>query len=138
KLTNLAIHLLNGLGLFWLTRLLLPRLLQVPSETRKAFDTDFIAAAVAVIWLLHPLNLTGVLYVVQRMTSLSATFVILGLLCYVLARERILRRERGFLLMFVGVAAFGALATFTKENGALLALYIAVIELCAFKFRGPD
>jgi protein O-mannosyl-transferase len=139
KLTNLLIHLLNGAGLFWFAKLLLqsipPNGESVPPTTR-----DGIALAAALLWLLHPLNVTSVLYVVQRMTSLSATFTICGLVTYMLGRQRLARDQTGFPLIFLGLFGFGSLAVLSKENGALLPLYLAAIELALLRFSGlaPD
>jgi tetratricopeptide (TPR) repeat protein len=135
KLTNLAIHLLNGVGLFWLARLLLQSLAaRNVALTPRARDA--IALGAALVWLLHPLNVTSVLYVVQRMTSLSATFQILGVVTYLLGRRRIERGETGFPLILGGFAVFGSLAVLAKENGVLLPLYIAAIELGLLRFAG--
>ena len=81
KLTNLAIHLLNVLLVYVLAGRLARRL-----------GADEIAPAVALfcalLWGVHPLQLTSVLYVVQRMTSLAATFTLAAVLCWLQARER--------------------------------------------------
>ena len=81
KLSNLAIHLLNVLLVYALAGRLTRRL-----------GADAIAPAVALfcalLWGLHPLQLTSVLYVVQRMTSLAATFTLAAMLCWLQARER--------------------------------------------------
>ncbi len=42
--------------------------------------------------MLLPINLTGVLYVVQRMESMANLFVLLGLIGYVAGRRRMLAR----------------------------------------------
>ncbi|HEY8521767.1 MAG TPA: tetratricopeptide repeat protein, partial [Gammaproteobacteria bacterium] len=136
KVTNLAIHLLNGIALFWLTTLLLQAFATLRSAPISDSDRPRIALLVAAIWLVHPLNVTSVLYVVQRMASLSTTFVILGLICYIRGRMKLARGEAGFPLILFGLAVFGALATFTKENGALLPLFVAVIEVTLFRFAG--
>jgi hypothetical protein len=134
KLTNLLIHLLNGIALFWLARLLARG--SERAQRLGSAHTDGIAVAIALIWLLHPLNLTSVLYVVQRMTSLCATFTILGLLCYVAGRQRLVRGESGFPLIILGMVGFGTLAVLTKENGVLLPFYIVATELTLFRFSG--
>jgi hypothetical protein len=72
KLTNLVIHILNSLGIYWLSFLLLKK----AKLTNIFLSSLFIALA----WAVHPINLTSVLYVVQRMTSLSAFFVILSMI----------------------------------------------------------
>jgi hypothetical protein len=135
KLTNLFIHLLNGLGVFLLARLLM-RSLDLNGASTSTAARDGVAIATALIWLLHPLNVTSVLYVVQRMTSLSATFTLFGLVSYLLGRQRLSRGERGLPLILLGLCGFGLLAVLTKENGALLPLYVAVVELTLFRFAG--
>lgn len=134
KLTNLLIHLLNGVGLFWLTKLLLETSVLRKSSVLEKVSPSYLALAVAAIWLVHPLNLTAVLYVVQRMTSLSATFVILGVLSYVLGRRRLARGATGFPLILFGLFGWGALAVLSKENGALLPFFMGVIEVTLFRF----
>ena len=96
KVTNLAIHLLNGCLLF----VLLLRIIRMLPSSRLEHAAngrrgDWLALLVAGIWLLHPINLTAVLFVVQRMESLAQTFVLLGLLLYLEARARQLRNQRG-------------------------------------------
>ena len=81
KLTNLAIHLLNVLLVYALAGRLTRRL--GAGEIAPA-----VALFCALLWGLHPLQLTSVLYVVQRMTSLSATFTLAAVLCWLQARER--------------------------------------------------
>ncbi len=66
--------------------------------THNHVRPEFLAVLVAGLWLLHPLNVSGVLYIVQRMNQLSVTlFTLLGLLCYVEGRLSILRGEPGLL-----------------------------------------
>lgn len=127
KTTNLTIHLLNGLLIFALAR----RLTRVLARDRRlpsAADTAWPALLITALWLLNPLNLTPVLYVVQRMTSLSALLVLAGLWCYVSGRLRMADGDhRGFWLAFVGfpIAGIGILA---KESAALYPLFVLVLE----------
>jgi hypothetical protein len=119
KLTNLVIHLLNGLLVFLLARSLLRVTLvgvraramalqtadpsRCPPATgiaRERASTEattdagkragVIAALIAAGWMLLPINFTGVLYVVQRMESMANLFVMLGLLGYIAGRQRML------------------------------------------------
>lgn len=138
KLTNLIIHLLNGIGLFFLTRLILQGYRR--RAEHRLTDTHILVMALAVsaAWLLHPLNLTGVLYVVQRMTSLSALFVIWGLVCYVAGRQRVNDGRPGTALILTGLLVFTPLAVLSKENGALLPVFMLVIEYIIFAFETPQ
>jgi len=95
KLFNLVVHLLNGVLVFLLARTLLlavPR----PNPLPHAGEGDkqragIVAALIAAGWMLLPINLTAVLYVVQREESLANLFVLLGLIGYVAGRQRMLR-----------------------------------------------
>ena len=92
KLTNVLIHLGNGVLLFWLTR----RLLRAARPSIEPLHEMWVAALIAGGWLLLPINLTAVLYVVQRMESLGNLFVLAALLGYVRGRMRMQRDGRGF------------------------------------------
>jgi len=124
KAVNLAIHLACGALIFELLRRL-ARLGQAGPGGPAAF-----ALAVMTLWLLHPIQSTTVLYVVQRMTQLSALFTLLGLVLYLYCRERYLARREPFLLPLTGVAVWActALAVLSKENGILLPLLALVID----------
>jgi hypothetical protein len=129
KLTNLVIHLLNaGLaGLLVLNLLRASPALRVPAEQQASF-----ALIVAAIWALHPLHVTAVLYVVQRMTSLSALFTLLGLVLYVSGRTRLDRGDRGIPLIASAVLLCLPLAVLSKDNGILMVAYVAIVEIFVF------
>ncbi len=76
-----------------------------------------------------PIMASASLLVVQRMTSLSATFVLLGLVCYLVFRGTIEHHPRRALAgMSANLAAFTLLAMLTKENGILLPVFALVME----------
>lgn len=134
KLTNLVIHLINGLLIYALAVRLLgavPRASSAP-----AVDFRWVALAAAGLWLLHPINLTSVLYVVQRMTSLSALFTLLGLWLYCVARLRMLDGRGSGTILLAATVVCGLLAMLAKESGALFFLYAFVCEVCIFRFGG--
>ncbi|HYP82880.1 hypothetical protein [Variovorax sp.] len=143
KLTNLLIHLGNTL----LVGALAQVLCNASRETRLAFAVrptwvDQSAGwMVAALWALHPLNLTGVLYVVQRMTSLSALFGLAALLIYVSYRTRTAHRNdirHPFLAGLVAAALVLfclALSALSKESGLLFAPLLFWIEIWFFGFR---
>ena len=133
KQQNLLLHLINGLLVFWLISLLLGR---VESNRARA---EAIALSVTALWLLHPIQVSTVLYAVQRLVLLSALFVLSALICYV--KGRILSETRpwlGFTLALLGVSLFGGLGIISKENAALVPLYIATIEYFFFRFPAED
>ncbi len=132
KLTNLLIHTLNGLVLFFLARALVGRLYD--NTDRRSLD--MIALLATALWLLHPFNLSPVLYVVQRMTLLAATFCLIGMLAYVHGRQR--GGGRGVAWIASSYAVWLPLAALSKENGILLPAFLAAIEYFVFRFQSTE
>lgn len=138
KLTNIAIHLAVILAIFFLTRQLLAALRETHGESPKTLHASGVALFVTAFFALHPIQLTSVLYVVQRMTSLSGLFTVLGLIAYVVLRRARFTAGRGLVALFVVPPTCTALALMSKENGALLPLFAGAIELVIFRFRARD
>lgn len=143
KLTNLIIHIINGLLIFWLTRLIFQRLSLINhGNTLQSVISNrtsvWVAAAVALLWLVHPIQLTSVLYVVQRMTALSALFVLLGLIFYLKGRTRMVSgKHGGSWLILIGLFGCGTLGALSKENAVLLPVFMFVLELVLFAGERP-
>ncbi len=135
KLINLITHLLTGLGLFLLTRQIVGSYRDLHRPDLSPGIMRWLPVAVAGLWLVHPLNLTSVLYIVQRMTSLSSLFTVIALCLYMAGRRRMLDDRHGLLLIVGGLCVFGGLSIFSKESGILLLLYLPVLELTLFHFR---
>ncbi|MGH8751818.1 MAG: hypothetical protein ACREUV_08955 [Burkholderiales bacterium] len=132
KFTNLAIHLLIGVLIFFLSERLLA--LEAGRIQRNA---RYLALLAAAIWLLHPLQVSTVLYTVQRMTQLSALFVFAGLLSYTLGREKQLNgRAYGWIGILLAFLVCFPLAMFSKENGLLFPVFTCLLEVFFFRFRG--
>ncbi|MFZ0870910.1 MAG: hypothetical protein WAM90_09305, partial [Rhodanobacter sp.] len=173
KLTNVVIHLLNGLLVFLLARLLLrsaPRVassatesrliategahgteessIYIASEVAPTFAREgIVATLIAAGWMLLPINLTAVLYVVQRMESLANLFVLLGLFGYVAGRRRMLEPfatstpfgsvhgRSGFWLCAASITLPTAIGLLAKETAVMLPLYALLVEWLLFGFR---
>lgn len=145
KLTNLVIHLLNGWLLFLLTRILIA-VAQKPAPTDRQ-HVGTIAALIACAWMLLPINLTDVLYVVQRMESLANLFVLMGLIGYVAGRKRMLAKIdgpspsqfqsdwAGLGICATSIALFTVIGLLAKETAVMLPLYAFLIEWILFGFR---
>ncbi|MBI4989023.1 MAG: pilus assembly protein PilF [Rhodocyclales bacterium] len=154
KATNLAIHAACGLLVFWLALRLLkagssgsavahvgaglpaiaPRrkypwgaVANIAGKPAPTGGSVRAAVVLAILWLLHPLQLTPVLHVVQRMTSLSAFFLLAALLLHIGARERGGRAGWAGLLLAWGV--LWPLSCFSKETGVLFPLFALAWEL---------
>ena len=171
KLTNLMIHLLNGILVFVLTRIFLTAanvkyrdhfIAPMPEREHEVGHLDqspncavtctaVVAAIIAACWMLLPINLTGVLYVVQRMESMANIFVLLGLIGYVTGRCAMLGvplacrsqpdyghvtvQTRGFCLSLLSITIFTALGLLAKETAAMLPFYAFLTEWTLFNFR---
>lgn len=132
KLGGLLLHVFNAC----LAALLLRRLLVLAGERARIgpYWAAFLAAA---IWALHPLQVSSVLYVVQRMEVGAASGVLLGLLAYLRARQALCADERFWPWALLAVAA-GLLGLGFKETAVLLPLYALWLELLLLRFKGRD
>lgn len=129
KATNLLLHLANGL----LAAALLQRLLFRSGGTRV--PATWFAWMCAAVWVVLPLHVPTVLYAVQRMTLLAATFSLLALLSWTIARQRLdsSPRDRWALaLLWLGTPLLTVASALAKEIGLLVPLYCLVLELTVF------
>jgi len=125
KFHNLLLHLTIGVVLFCWLRRCLP-LLQPAAESRRLLLT---AGLTALFWMLHPLQVSTVLYAVQRMTQLAVLFTLLALLAHHAARIRPRADWRYVVYGWVLFPLFGLLAVLSKETGVLIPLYVVVSEV---------
>jgi hypothetical protein len=129
KLWNLIIHIVTGLVMYFLTL----RLCRVCSSRNNA---SYVALLVTACWLLHPLQVSTVLYTVQRMAQLSTFFILCGLLLYVIGRQALLQRnQKGWLYIAAVFFLLFPLAVFSKENGILFPLLVFILEWFVFRFE---
>lgn len=125
KQTNTYIHLINGLLLFWATLLIL---MSYKIDQKKIYWVAFLSTS---IWLLHPYFLSTTLYVVQRMAQLATLFSLVGVVGYF--KGRLLLKTKplmGYIIMTFSIGLSTILATYSKENGALLPVLILILEFC--------
>jgi len=119
RLTNIGIHLFNVLLLY----LFFYRLLFL---TTKNFErTKYIALLAASVWALHPINSQSILYIVQRMTLLSATFSLLALNLYLGGRAHTNGPRLFRWILSIPVMIFGILS---KETAVLIPFGIILVE----------
>lgn len=123
KSTNLTIHAICGLLVFGLTRNLLKAVYPVASQER----TLTASGAVAALWLLHPIQLLPVLHVVQRMTSLSALFLLGAIWLHLAARKR--NGLVGAVQLLLAWIVLWPLSVMSKETGLLFPGFVLAWEL---------
>jgi len=106
----------------------------VPRKRLADHEVTFIAVVSAALWALHPIQLTNILYVVQRMNTMSALFVISGLILFSHGRRLLEINDRRGMLPMLGGILFGlVLGIASKENAVLLPLYALTIELTFYQ-----
>ena len=92
-------------------------------------EAVLVAAAAAGFWVLMPLLAGASLFVVQRMTTLSAMFMLLGLSGYLFARSNMHHSQKRALAgMSASLIGGTVLATLCKESGLLLPVLVLVLE----------
>jgi hypothetical protein len=135
RAVNVFLHFLGALLLYLTLVTVLSKAvtLSVSSAKIKA-----IAGFTSLIWLLHPINVSTVLYVVQRMTQLSALFVLLGLWVFSFYRGNWCHKSPNlgeFLALSMWLLLIATLAGLSKENGLLLLWLLPVLEVSFFRGR---
>lgn len=122
KRTNILIHLLNTVLVFALLQLLLRR----NNTLQRA---NWIALAVTAIWALHPMQVSNVAYIIQRMNLLSSLLTLIALLAYCAGRNRLEQRPiYALMLCSFSIGVVVPLSILAKENGLLTCAYALLIE----------
>jgi tetratricopeptide (TPR) repeat protein len=126
KLVNLVIHIINGVLVYFISRVLFDYT-NLHRKYRK-----LLPLLASLLWLMHPIQISTVLYVVQRMTLLSSFFTLLGILFYLLLwkPENNYNYRSGYRLLVFSIL-FGSsmvFAVFSKENGILLPVLVLAVE----------
>lgn len=125
---NILIHLLNAVLLAFCVYCLS----RLQSFHRDRAMTN--AALVAGVWVLMPLLATASVLVVQRMATLSATFMLVGLAGYLIARRCIdTRPQRSLFWMSASLTVGTLLAILCKESGLILPVFVLVLESTILK-----
>jgi len=129
KLVNLFIHLMNGV----LISLICSFIANYLNLSLK--EKCFLIFSVTCLWILHPIQLTTTLYVVQRMTELSAFFTLLGILYYLYERRNLSLSKTWYVYLRSGLilTILTVLAILSKENGILLPLFVLICEITLFQ-----
>lgn len=132
KVTNLIIHALTTFFLAFFFR----RLFILAGYTPK--KAAWGALALALIWAIHPLQVSSVMYVVQRMQTMTTLFLVLALWAYLGMRQIQLNGAGRGRVQGVLVLLFLLLALACKEDAPLLFFYVLALELTVLRFRAAQ
>jgi tetratricopeptide (TPR) repeat protein len=123
-IVNLLIHYLSSIFLF----LFVYNTLKLPLLQERYKNIEYSVALLATFfWALHPIQVTSVTYIVQRMASMSGMFYILSMYAYLKARTS--NNAPISILFFIGSLSAGLCAIFSKENAVMLPVSIILFDL---------
>ena len=126
-LVNFLIHIASGIFLYWFLLLTF----NLPSLKEKYAPISYkVALFSSLIFISHPIQTQSVTYIVQRMASMSGMFYLLSLVLYIKGRLST-GGPRGF--YFGGMVLSYLLGVFSKENVAILPLFIVLYEFYFFQ-----
>ncbi len=129
KLVNLAIHLANGFLIYKVARGVFALwFVQRPEQAPAVDSHGALAIALAALWLCLPINLTGVLYVSQRLESLCNLFVLAGLAWYLHERIKLVSGRGSPWRLASALVISTTVGLLAKESAILLPLYTACVE----------
>ena len=127
KVTNLLLHIATGCLIFFLTL----KIISALGKHETINSAYIVASIVTFLWLTHPLHVSTVAYVVQRMAILSALFSILAILFYITGRLNSLSNKASYRYYLLSICSFIA-GLYSKENAILIPVFILLIEAVIF------
>ena len=126
-LVNFFIHLASGVFLYWFLLLTF----NLPSLKEKYGPISYrVALFSSLIFISHPIQTQSVTYIVQRMASMAGMFFLLSLTLYIKGR---LCTGGPRVFYFGGAVVSYLLGVFSKENVAILPVFIALYEVYFFQ-----
>jgi hypothetical protein len=124
---NFVVHVAAGIFLYWFLILTF----NLSSLKEKYGPISYKAALLSsLIFISHPIQTQSVTYIVQRMASMGAMFYLLSMVLYTKGR---LSSGRTRVFCFGGLTLSYLLGVFSKENIAILPLFIALYEFYFFQ-----
>ncbi len=133
KVTGLLVHAVNAVLIGLLSLRFLTFTPQISLHQRS-----WAAFSLALVWALHPLQVSSALYIVQRMETLCFTFIFITILLYMQARSQQIAQGRSRNLLWLGIAVSATLALLCKESALLLPLFFLALELTVLRFKSAS
>ena len=120
-LFNFFLHMVSGFCVFFLLERIFFR------RTGDLGLARLMALLSALLWLVHPVNLQAVTYIIQRHSSMAGCFSLLALLCYDLGRSA----KRKFYFLLTGLFLLGAFLS--KETSFVMPAMVFIYDLWFFR-----
>jgi hypothetical protein len=126
-LVNFVIHVASGIFLYGFLMLTF----NLPHLKEKYGGISYrVALFASLIFIAHPIQTQSVTYIVQRMASMAGMFYLLSMVLYIQGR---LSSGKIRIIYFGGVVLTYVLGVFSKENVAILPVFIALYEFYFFQ-----
>lgn len=129
---NFLIHYTSSILLFLLLHLTLSISGPIRDYHKHAYSISLLST---IVWASHPIQVTAVTYIVQRMTSMAAMFYIMSMLFFALYRLAAEKRQKMIRLSLCILT--GILAMLSKENSVMLPVSILLYEIFIIQGTGP-
>lgn len=141
-LTNLAIHLLSSITLYYIVIIAINALresyaVKECTEEESSLLEQFTPFAIALLFVSHPVQTQAVTYIIQRYASLATFFYLLSTFFFIRTRITLERSGICWKLFFqcVGILVSGILAAGSKQIAATLPLMLLLLEIFLFRAR---
>lgn len=139
KLTNLLLHVFNGLLLWCFVFRLFSTPCLAPCIAQANVDPRRASLWFALCWGVLAIHVSALYLVVQRMELLAHSFVLLALICYVEGRRRMIAGERGGgMRVALALLVLPLLGVLAKESAALAPAFAFALEVYVFRFAAAD
>lgn len=124
---NFLVHVAAGIFLYWFLQLTF----HLPYLKEKYGPISYkVALFTSLIFITHPIQTQSVTYIVQRMTSMAGMFYLLTMILYIKGRLSLGIRKYVY---FGSASVTYLLGIFSKENVAILPLFVLIYEFYFFQ-----
>lgn len=124
-IVNWLIHLLSAVAVYLLARITL----SLPAMAGRCGGNVHGAALLgALLWAVHPIQVTAVTYIVQRMAALAALFSFSAMICY--AKGRVHPRWPARIGWYALCTISCVLAFGSKQNAVMLPVSLFLYDRC--------
>ncbi|NCD41181.1 MAG: tetratricopeptide repeat protein [Bacteroidia bacterium] len=129
---NIILHFINGVLVYFLFLKIITK--TIGFDDKQADKNKITALFIAGIFLVHPIQIQSVVYIIQRMNLLSAFFTFSALLLYIKGRDSYGEKKSilltGLCYLFALIAML--LGIMSKQNAAVILLLIIMLEFTLY------
>jgi len=133
-LVNILIHFINGILVYFIALTIFSRVTASHTGSRDESTitkTYLMSIFSALLFVVHPLQVESVTYIVQRTTSMSTMFFLLALFLYIKGRLSLIRSRQ--LILFSGCVLSWLLALGSKQIAITLPFIVLLYEWYFFQ-----